>query len=130
MVLHHHIPIKTFPILKPSRLPRKLKLWIRYNLILFTKMMEKALDLFIDSETDITDDFVNTSFDIGIAFIKSRVEYMFVNSNWRHYSVSTICKNLKHGEIIKHGTRADKRRSEDNVTHHNRHRPRHCLDAL
>ena len=126
----HQIPIKTFCSLKPSRLPRKLKLWIRNNLIPFTKMMEKAPDLVIDSETDITDDFVNTSFDIGIAFIKSRVEYMFVNSNWRHYSVSTICKKLKHGKIMKHGTRADKRRSEEDVTHHNRHRPRCRLDAL
>ena len=52
-------------------------------------MMEKAPDLVIDSGTDITDDFVNTSFDIGIAFIKSCVEYIFVNSNWRHYYVST-----------------------------------------
>ena len=126
----YQILIKPFRSLKPSRLPKKLELWMRNNFLPFTRIMEKAPDLVIDSETDITDDFVNTSFDIGIAFIKSRVEYMFVDSNLRHYSVSTICKNLKHGEIIKHGTRADKRRSEEDVTRHNMHCPCRCLDAL
>ena len=89
-----------------------------------TRMMEKAPDLEIDSAVDITDEFVNTSFDIGIAFVRSHVEYLFRNSNWRNYSVSTICKKLKHGTIMKYGTNADKRRSEENITHHNRHRRR------
>ena len=70
----HQIPIKTFRSLKLSRLPRKLKLWIKNNLIPFTKMMEKAPDLVINSDTDITDDFVSTLFGIRVAFIKSRVE--------------------------------------------------------
>ena len=87
--------------------------------------MEKAPDLEIDSAVDITDEFVNTSFDIGIAFVKSRVEYLFRNSNWRNYSVGTICQKLKHGAIMKYGTNADNRRSEENITHHNRHRRRH-----
>ena len=86
--------------------------------------MEKAPDLEIDSAVDITDEFVNTSFDIEIAFVKSRVKYQFRNSNWINYSVSTICKKLKHGTIMKYGTNADKRRSEENITHHNRHRCR------
>ena len=126
----HQIPIKPFRSLKPSRLPKKLELWMRNNFLPFTRIMEKAPDLVIDSETDINDDFVNTSFDIGIAFMKSRVEYLFLNSNWNKYSVSTICKKLKHGEIMKHGTRADKRRSEENITHHNMHRTRRRLDTL
>ena len=41
--------------------------------------MEKAPDLEIDSAVDITDEFVHTSFDIGIAFVKSHVEYLFRN---------------------------------------------------
>ena len=54
---------------------------MRNNYLPFTKMMEKAPDFEIDSAVDITDEFVNTSFDIGIAFVKSRVEYQFRNSN-------------------------------------------------
>ena len=89
-------------------------------------MMEKAPDVEIDSVVDITDEFVHTSFDLGIAFVKSRVEYLFRNSNWRItllLQFATICKKLKHGVIMKSGTNAGKRRSEENITHHNRH---HC----
>ena len=117
----HKIPIKPFRSLNLSRLPKKLEVWMRNKYLPCTRMMEKAPDLEIDSAVDITDEFVNTSFDIGITFVKSRVEYQFRNSNWRNYSVSTICKKLKHGTIMKYGTNADKRRSEENITHHNRH---------
>ena len=118
-------PIKPFRSLKVTRLPKKLASWMSNNYLPFTRMMEKAPDLVIDSALDITtDEFVNTSFDKGIAFVKSRVEYLFTNSKWRNYSISTICDKLKHGTIMKYGTNADKRRSEENITYHNRRRRR------
>ena len=40
-------------------------------------MMEKAPDLNLDCDTEITDQFVNESFKIGMDYIKTRVEYIF-----------------------------------------------------
>ena len=105
----HKIPIKPFRSLKLARLPKKLELWMRNNYLPFTRMMEKAPDLVIDSALDITtDEFVNTSFDKGIAFVKSRVEYSFTNSKRRNYSISTISNKLKHSMLMTYGTNADK----------------------
>ena len=73
----HHIPIKPFRELKLSRIPKKLQLWMRNEFIPFTKMMEKAPDLNLDCDTEITDQFVNESFKICIDYIKTPVEYIF-----------------------------------------------------
>ena len=120
----HHIPIKPFRKLKLSRIPKKLQLWMRNEFIPFTKMMEKAPDLNLDCDTEIMDQFVNESFKIGIDYIKTRVEYIFRTQKWTSYTVGTFCKKLKHNEIMKNGSNADKRRSEENISHHNRHRRR------
>ena len=73
----HNIPITPFCKLKLSRIPKKLQLWMRNECIPFTKMMEKAPDLNLDCDIEITDQFANESFKIGIDYIKTCFEYIF-----------------------------------------------------
>ena len=87
-------------------------------------MIEKAPDLNLDCDIDITDQFVNESFKFGIDYIKTRVEYIFTVRKWTSYTVGAFCKKLKHNVLMKEGSNADKRRSEEIISHHNRHRHR------
>ena len=51
---------------------------------------------------------LDLNFAIGIAFVQSRVSYIFPNSSWKNYSVGTFYKKIKCSYICKYGTDSDK----------------------
>jgi len=51
-----------------------------------------------------TQDELDYFFDKGMSYLKTRVSYVFVNSRWKGFSVSTFCKKVKDSSIWKfHG---------------------------
>jgi hypothetical protein len=55
----------------------------------------------------ITDERMNSLYDSGLEFIKSKVRYL-QNVNTSRWTVTTFSKNIQTGAIKKHGTDEDK----------------------
>ena len=85
--------------------------------------MEKSPNLRTSDGDDIDMD-LESSFTIGLEFVRENIEYIFLNRNWVNWSASYFCKKIKYSSIMKHGTEEDKRRAENSKTYHNKKRRR------
>ena len=93
------------------------------------RVMESAPSVNLNGRHNvpIDDDFVEESFTLGIAFMKTQVEYIFRNDAWASWHVSTFSKKIKHSSIMADGSNSDKRRSLSTINFRNQKRPRHPL---
>ena len=100
---------------------QKNKVHFRNELKLISSLLEKSSNLWTIDADDIDMD-LESSFTVGLEFVRENIEYIFLNRNWVNWSASYFCKKIKYSSIIKHGTEDDKRRAEMSKTYNNKKR--------
>ena len=117
-------PIKPLRKMKPSSLPKALGCQLMNEFRPVMIMMEKAPEIDLNSQESFTDSTINDMFAKGIEYIKSKIEYVFLNDKWTTWNTSYFCKKLKYTEVMKYGTDDDKLRASSTAGWKNRPRAR------
>ena len=102
--------IKPLRKISLSMLPKRLAQQVRVNFLPIFKFLEPVLLDLPKQDRDITDDLLQKTFDDCIAFLQSRVSYLFgkSRSNPTQYSLATWSNKTSFSAISKDGTEADK----------------------
>ena len=117
-------PIKLLRLINPNMLPQQIKNKFRNDIMPIMKLMSKAPQIVFDYDGRNCEDFINETFEIGLIYLKEKVEYIFKTNKWTSWSVSYFSKMIKYSEIMKHGTENDKKYARDNIKFQNFSRKR------
>ena len=100
--------IKPFRKLIPSRLPKKIANAYKLHWRPVYKMMEQGLTQPVPQSCTV--DEVNSLFEQGTTYMKTRVSYIFDNSKFHHieWTLATWSHYIGRSQIMKHGTENDK----------------------
>ena len=102
-------PIKPFRLMDRNSLPVKLRNTFCNDIQPILKLMSKAPEIiFSDVSTAVDAAFIERSFLIGIDYVKTQVEYIFLSQKWKKWSVSYMSKKIMYTMIMKDGTDSDK----------------------
>ena len=99
--------IKAFRTFLPARLPKKLAEVYKLHWRPLFGMMEKGVG---EIPELLTAEIVNSLYDLGTEYLKTRVSYVFQNDKLRHndWMIATWAKYLSRSVIMKKGTDSDK----------------------
>jgi hypothetical protein len=99
--------IKAFRSFLPARLPRKLAEDYKLHWRPVFATMEKGLG---DIPEVLTPAMVNSLYDLGTEYLRTRVSYVFTNEKLHHndWVIATWAKYLSRSMIMKKGTEDDK----------------------
>ena len=101
--------IKPFRSIDRTTLPTKLRNTFCNDIQPILKLMSTAPDInFLDVSAAVDAAFIERSFLIGLAHVKTLVEYIFVTDKWKKWSVLYMCKKVTYSMVMKHGTNSDK----------------------
>lgn len=115
-------PIAPLCCMSPIMILKKLSDYFRRCIIPIMKLIESYPLIRFLSDSELTEEFLNISFDFRVDHVKNIVSYIYLNEKWRGWKTLCFCKMISFNEVMKRGTVEDKERENNKKSHKNNKR--------